>query len=122
MGAGESGDKLQVLGTKPSTDGPVSILLGILAILAVAAEYQILMFIWSGQENAVLQFLYIGLPLVSIVLAAQALHLGREGMQKQDSNSILGVIGFFVSLLAFLSCALLFGFSCAASSGLIGLF
>ncbi len=120
MGVSESEDKLPGLGTRPSSAGPVSILLGFLARLAVAAEYQILQFFWSGRENAVLQFLYIGLPLLIIVLAAQAQSLGREGIQRRDSNSIFGVIGSLISILALLACPLLFGLSCVASGGLIG--
>lgn len=74
-----SGDKLPRFCAKPSTDGPLSLLLGLLAILAVVAESQILLFFWAGRENPVLQFLFIGSPLVVILLAASAQSLGREG-------------------------------------------
>lgn len=119
LGLHRRGNRLSRLTTGRSTEGPASVLLGLLAILAVAVEYQILVSIWSGHEHPVLQFLYVGLPLLAVILAAAALSLGREGMERKDRNSIFGVIGLFISVLAFVACAALFGVACAASGGFL---
>ncbi len=114
-----SGGKLPGVVGRLSSKGLLSILLGLLAILTVGAQYELLMYFWSGYENPVLQFIYIGLPLVAIVLAARAYILGREEQYINGPSSALGVIGVGLSVLAFLLCFLLFGWSCFAGGKLI---
>ncbi len=119
MGMERSGGKLPGVAGRLSSKGLLSVLLGMLAVLTVGAQYKLLMFFWSGYENPVLQFIYIGLPLVAIVLAARAYLLGREEQDLNGPNSALGVIGIGLSLLAFVLCFLLFGWSCFAGGRLI---
>jgi hypothetical protein len=121
MNVGEPGDELTRVSARSSGHGVLSILLGLLAILTVGAQYELLLFIWSGHENAILQFIYIGLPLVAIVLAARAQILAREGLEMKGADGVFGAIGVVVSLLALLGCFLVLGVSCAASGRLIGL-
>lgn len=121
MGIERSGGKLPGVVGRLSSKGVLSILLGLLAILTVGAQYELLRFFWSGHENPLLQFVYIGLPLLAIVLAGRAYVLGREDLAMGGPGPALGVIGVGLSLLAFLLCILLLGWSCFASGRLIEL-
>jgi hypothetical protein len=101
--------------------GIFSIILGMLAILSVIEEYEILSFMWLGHESWILSRIFLFLPGAALALAIVSLIESRAGLKEKGREGVFGVIGMVISKMSFLCCGLLFSFFCKASGGLMGL-
>ena len=99
--------------------GLASILFGLLAILSVIGEYEILSYSWSGHESWILGIIFELLPAIAIGMALSGITFSIIGIKEKDRNRVFGGIGLLISLLTFLLCCLLFSFFCIASGGLM---
>ncbi len=111
------------LDTKPELPklALASIIIGILAILSVIAELLILIFIWSGNENSILNFFFLLLPVTASGAGVLGAFLGIGAIIQKASNKVLGIVGILVSSLTFFLWCCLFGFFFIASGGGMGL-
>jgi len=100
--------------------GVASIGSGVLAILLVVLEYQILMYGWSGHESSLVGIVFLLLPPVAVALAIAGISFGKKGLKEEGIHRILAGIGIAVNALPFFLCCLLFAFFCVASGGLMG--
>ena len=100
--------------------GIASVGSGVLAILLVWIEYEVLMYVWSGHESQILSMVFCLLPPTTIGLAIAGIVFGQKGLKEEGIHRALGVIGTLVSVLPFMLCCLLFVFFFVASGGLVG--
>lgn len=79
MSASDLGDNHPHLITRLHTSGLAPIVLGLLAILCVIVEYEVLRYGWSGHESLMIGIIFLLLPGTAIGLTISGMALGIAG-------------------------------------------
>jgi hypothetical protein len=111
--AGRTLSVLRTIVASPWVPGVV----GLLAMLSVAAEYELLLYRWSGHESPIISCVFPALPVATVCLAISAAVLGIAQLRNEKPRFLLGAAGVVTALITFVLCCLASLFFWFASGG-----